>query len=169
MKKIYYSIYQSPIAPFFYSYSSEDIMLYCSWMINKKNIIPLSKNKQFKNWHYFEEQLKKYFNNKLKEFKITIKNNKIQPFTKNVLNIINSIPYGSVLSYKQIAQKLNNTKAYRAVGQACKYNPFPLIIPCHRVVAKNGYGGYAGKTGKSLELKIKKSLLELEGAISNEQ
>ena len=76
-------------------------------------------------------------------------------FTAKVLNEVRKIKYGEVKTYKEIAEKIGTS--YRAVGQALKRNPVPIIIPCHRVVAKNDLGGYsAGR-------EIKKELLKLEG------
>ena len=76
-------------------------------------------------------------------------------FTAKVLNEVRKIKYGEVKTYKEIAEKIGTS--YRAVGQALKRNPAPIIIPCHRVVAKNGLGGY------SAGIEIKKELLKLEG------
>ncbi len=79
------------------------------------------------------------------------------PFAKKVWTLTRKIPYGEVRSYKWIAEKIH-TKGYRAVGAALARNPFPIIIPCHRVIRENGsLGGY------SPELKIKRKLLEREG------
>lgn len=107
----------------------------------------------------FEEiisQLTEYFDGKRKVFTIKIKL-EISQFYKKALLEVAKIPYGKTDSYSQIAQKLNNPKAARAVGTANARNPFPIIIPCHRIIAKNGkLGGYAGG------LKIKKYLLNLE-------
>jgi len=65
------------------------------------------------------------------------------------------IPRGKVTTYGQIAKKLH-TKAYRAVGNACRQNPYAPKVPCHRVVKSDGtIGGFAGKTkGKTVENKI---------------
>jgi len=71
------------------------------------------------------------------------------------------IPLGQTRSYKWVAQAIGKPKAVRAVGQALKNNPFPLIIPCHRVIKEDGaLGGYAG--GKN----TKKTLLSLEKEIA---
>lgn len=70
------------------------------------------------------------------------------------------IPVGEVRTYKWVAQKAGKPKAYQAVGQVLKNNPYPLIIPCHRVVATNNkLGGYV------FGLKNKKFLLALEKEI----
>ena len=76
-------------------------------------------------------------------------------FTAKVLGEVRKIKYGEVKTYKEIAERIGTS--CRAVGQALKRNPAPIIIPCHRVVAKNGLGGY------SAGIEIKKELLKLEG------
>lgn len=78
------------------------------------------------------------------------------PFQLAVWRAISKIRFGRVQSYGQIAMAIGRPKAVRAVGSACGANPLPLLIPCHRVVAKNGLGGFSG--GRS----IKKRLLALE-------
>ncbi|KJJ84866.1 methylated-DNA-protein-cysteine S-methyltransferase [Candidatus Omnitrophus magneticus] len=81
----------------------------------------------------------------------------LTPFTKQVLKIVTTIPKGETRSYAWVAQKLG-IKAYRAVGQALKKNPYAPNVPCHRVIASNGsIGGYfAG-------FAYKKELLRKEG------
>jgi len=67
-------------------------------------------------------------------------------FQIKVWNEIKKIPKGSVRTYKEIAIAINHPKSYRAVANACKKNPHPIIIPCHRVIRSNGrIGGYFGK------------------------
>lgn len=85
-------------------------------------------------------------------------------FADRVYEIVKTIPKGKVMTYKEIANKLD-CKAYRAVGQALKNNPDPSKIPCHRVIKSNGkIGGYFGKTkGKNIREKI--GLLKSEGVI----
>ena len=65
-------------------------------------------------------------------------------FQKKVWAIMLTIPYGETLSYGEVSKVLGS--APRAVGQACKRNPIPLIVPCHRIVAKHSVGGYEGVT-----------------------
>ena len=83
-------------------------------------------------------------------------------FDEEVWNLINKIPKGRVTTYKMIAEKLGS-KAYRAVGNACRRNPYAPVVPCHRVVKSNGkVGGFGGKTsGKQIEKKVQ--LLKKEG------
>ncbi len=78
-------------------------------------------------------------------------------FQKRVLKAISEIPYGETASYKDLAEKVGHPKAYRAVGGVCNINPIPVIIPCHRVVATNGIGGFSDG------LIIKKKLMDIEG------
>jgi len=83
-------------------------------------------------------------------------------YRNKVWSEIAKIPAGKVLSYSELARKIDSGP--RAVANACRDNPFPGIIPCHRVVSVSGLGGYMGKTdGKCLE--IKKKLLAIESNI----
>lgn len=85
---------------------------------------------------------------------------KITPFARKVYKVVLSIPLGEARTYKWVARKAGYPGACRAVGQALKNNPYPLIIPCHRVIASGGkMGGYAGGE------KNKKILLDLERQI----
>jgi len=85
----------------------------------------------------------------------------LTPFQWKVLKATLSIPFGETRSYKWVAQKIGCPKAVRAVGQALRKNPYPIIIPCHRVIKSDGsLGGYVGT--QSLR---KKKLLELEQSI----
>ena len=75
-------------------------------------------------------------------------------FEWQVLRAALTIPLGETRSYQWVARKIGRPKAVRAVGQALRKNPYPLIIPCHRVVKSDGTpGGYAGKMdGKKSKL-----------------
>lgn len=81
------------------------------------------------------------------------------PFQRRVWNAIAAIPRGQLRRYGVIAAELGS--AARAVGQACGANPFPLVIPCHRVVSASGIGGFAGATDGYL-LDAKRWLLDFE-------
>jgi len=78
-------------------------------------------------------------------------------FEERVRKVVLDISFGSCLSYKEVARAAGSPKAYRAVGQIMKRNPFMIIVPCHRVIATKGLGGYNGG------IEIKKKLLEFEG------
>ncbi len=77
-------------------------------------------------------------------------------FDERVWKLMKRIPKGKVTTYGLIAKKLN-TKAYRAVGNACRKNPYAPRVPCHRVVRSDGsVGGFGGETsGKTVEKKIR--------------
>ncbi|MFQ3579280.1 MAG: methylated-DNA--[protein]-cysteine S-methyltransferase [Bacteroidales bacterium] len=101
-------------------------------------------------------QLQEYFAGQRKSFDIPLF---LQgtPFQKTVWNVLQSIGYGEVTTYKQIAQKIFAPKAYRAVGNANNKNPILILIPCHRVIASNGsLCGYAAGNNR------KKWLLDFE-------
>ena len=101
-------------------------------------------------------QLEEYFDGRRKEFDIPIKLRGTE-FQKKVWNELLKIPYGATVSYKDIAIKIGNPKACRAVGMANHNNPILIIVPCHRVINKNKkLGGYA------LGLDLKRRMLELE-------
>ena len=81
-------------------------------------------------------------------------------FQIKVWNAISKIPKGKVKTYKELARSIRKPKASRAVANACGKNPFPIKIPCHRVIRSDGrLGGYSGKGG----IKIKRKLLRSEG------
>ncbi len=85
------------------------------------------------------------------------------PFAKKVYRVVLKIPLGQVRTYKWVANRVGNPKAYRAVGQVLKNNPYPLIIPCHRIIESSGrIGGYVwGKKNKRGLLKLERQIREL--------
>jgi len=87
---------------------------------------------------------------------------KLTNFSANVLRHAYKIPRGKVSTYSGLAEKLGKPRAARAVGTALANNPFPIAIPCHRVVRADGtLGGFGGG------LKMKRELLEREGFVLN--
>ena len=75
-------------------------------------------------------------------------------FQKRVWDIMRTIEFGSVLSYKEISARLGNHHLARAVGGAANKNPIPIIIPCHRVVAADGPGGFSGSPSPGLKTRM---------------
>ncbi len=103
------------------------------------------------------KQIQEYFSGQRKQFDIIL-NLSGTSFQKKVWRELYKIPYGKTVSYGDIARRIKNPKAVRAVGSANGKNPICVIIPCHRVIASDGsIGGYSGG------LKIKHQLLKLEG------
>jgi methylated-DNA-[protein]-cysteine S-methyltransferase len=80
------------------------------------------------------------------------------PFETRVWSAMAEIPYGETRCYGDLAATVGS--APRAIGRACGRNPIPIVIPCHRVLARTGLGGYSGAGG----LTTKRHLLALEGA-----
>lgn len=121
--------------------------------INKTNLV--------RNEEYFEAvktSLINYLKGKKVVFDYPIDIISATNFEKKVWQVTQSIPYGEVRTYQFIAYEVGSPKAFRAVGQALKKNPLPIIIPCHRVIQSNGQlGGFLG--GRDL----KKNLLAIEG------
>lgn len=110
-----------------------------------------------------QKKIEKYLSpaSKTKELKINTRLN-VSLFQEKVLKQLMLIPYGETRTYGEIAKILKTSP--RAVGNACRKNPIPIIIPCHRVVAADGIGGYDGATeGDTLGIKVQ--LLRLEGAV----
>lgn len=103
-----------------------------------------------------KEELEAYFQGRRKEFSVPL-HIEATPFRKKVYKELAKIPYGEVLTYTELAQRVGNEKASRAVGTAMAKNELMIFLPCHRVVAKKGLGGFGG----GLDLKVK--LLEMEG------
>lgn len=85
----------------------------------------------------------------------------MKTFTQKVYAVVLRIPLGEVRSYKWVAGQAGKPGAARAVGQALKRNPYPLLIPCHRVISSDGsVGGYSGGGPR-----MKRKLIELERKI----
>ncbi len=108
------------------------------------------------------EQLNEYFEGKRTEFSLPLDLGGTE-FQKKVWKAVSAVPFGETRSYGEIARIIRNPKAVRAVGQANKANPVPLVIPCHRIIGSDGsMTGYGGLKG--IPTKVK--LLEMEKSVS---
>lgn len=105
------------------------------------------------------DQLTRYFNGRLAKFSVSTDLHGT-PFQVRVWKELQRIPYGSTISYKQLAKRLGTSKGFQAVGRANAANPIPIIIPCHRVIGTDG-----SLVGYSSGIKTKEFLLKLEGAL----
>ena len=104
------------------------------------------------------ERLLAYFSGERTDLEDIPLDLKGSPFDIRVWQILRQIPYGEVRSYRWVAERLGNPRAARAVGSACRRNPVPIIVPCHRVVRSSGeLGGYSGGE------RLKRVLLRMEG------
>lgn len=136
----------------------------CAVEWNKQNI-PMTKfltdsgsqkNMQIQILKKTTTQLEQYFKGTRKKFELPVDIIGTD-FQIQVWQALAQIPFGQTVSYSDIAKKIKNPKAVRAVGSANGKNPLAIIVPCHRVISADGtLGGYAGG------LKIKKALLALE-------
>lgn len=150
---IYYTTYESPIGRLYLlekeGFLTEIALVHSTQETQKETDFLITVIKQ----------LDEYFAGKRKVFEFPIMPEGTQ-FQKKVWKELLNIPYGTTCSYKQIAEKIGNPKAYRAVGMANNKNPIMIVVPCHRVVGTNGsLVGYAG----GLDIKSKLLLLEETG------
>lgn len=83
-------------------------------------------------------------------------------FQQRLWSALRAVPAGTTESYGQLAQRLHS--GAQAVGQACRRNPVPIVVPCHRILSQSGIGGYAGETGGE-KILTKQALLAHEGVL----
>lgn len=112
-----------------------------------------------------KNELESYFNDGKYHFSLSCDFPSGTPFQQRVWKALTQIPPGEVKTYGELAKELNSSA--RAVGNACRCNLFPVIIPCHRIISAAGIGGYAGDTLKTQRgqihfLQIKQWLLTHE-------
>lgn len=111
--------------------------------------------------HPLMGDLHHYFNGAKTDFsQYQVNLDKLSAFQQSVLRETKDISYGETVTYTELAGRIDKPSAARAVGNALRRIPFPIVVPCHRVVAKNGLGGF------SCGLEVKKKLLELESQLS---
>jgi methylated-DNA-[protein]-cysteine S-methyltransferase len=106
-------------------------------------------------------ELDEFFAGSRRDFDIPLDYSMVKPgFTRRVLEQTARIPFGETVSYKGIAGRAGNERAFRAAGTALGSNPLPIVVPCHRVLhSGGGLGGYTGG------LEIKRKLLAIEGVL----
>ncbi len=107
-------------------------------------------------------ELDEYFGGRRQKFELPLDWTLVGAFGRRVLRVTSEIPYGGVLSYREVASDAGSPRGSRAAGNALGSNPIPIVIPCHRVLRSGGaLGGYGGG------LERKRWLLELEGALQS--
>lgn len=115
-----------------------------------------------KHLHPYTKELGEYLKRKRQDFSFAIDWSTLRPFQRETLKLVYEIPYGETRTYADIASQIGRPHAYRAVGRANATNPMPLVIPCHRVIGRDGgLHGYGGGDG----LPTKEWLLKMEGAV----
>ena len=157
--EISYAIIDSPVGELIL-YGNRDCLLGLGFLKNT------SWSKESDVWtkdpRIFKEttaQLRQYFDGNLKQFSVPFSPSGTQ-FQLNVYRQLLKIPYGETRSYSEIAEAVGNPKAVRAIGSANSRNPIAIIIPCHRVIGRDG-----SMTGFAGGLESKKALLGLERAV----
>lgn len=111
------------------------------------------------------EQLRAYFDGRLRRFDLPMGLTGVSPVARAVLETLETtVEWGSSVTYGELARREGSDVPARAIGTIMGTNPLPLLIPCHRVVASDGLGGYSGgNRGRGLE--TKRWLLEMEGVL----
>ena len=166
--EIFYSSFESKIGRIFIAATKNGLCRLC--LCNKENIFlkelknglkgEIEFNKSFTHLEQYINILRSYFQKKEKNLHLPVEFLFGTKFQKKVWMALRKIPYGESRSYNFIARSISKNRASRAVGNAVGSNPIPIIIPCHRVIRKNGnLGGFA------LGIEIKKKLLKVESQL----
>jgi methylated-DNA-[protein]-cysteine S-methyltransferase len=153
---VFYTQMESPVGQLLLG-GDRDSLRFVSFGSSERRLIP--QPAWTKNQAPFAEvmrQLRAYFDGKRKEFDLPLTLEGTD-FQRRVWTNLLAIPYGETISYAELAARIGNPKAVRAVGLANGSNPIPIIIPCHRVIGSNG-----SLTGFGGGLATKKQLLALE-------
>jgi len=159
MIKTYHTQIDSPIGPLFLTLEQDQLTNVCihqqkravdvkpEWICSERPFRTIAK------------QFSEYFRGKRRAFEISLRLEGTG-FQKSVWNELLKIPYGATISYGELAERIGNPKAVRAVGLANGRNPIPIIVPCHRVIGANGQltGFGSGIENKALLLKIERDL-----------
>lgn len=148
--------FQSPIG--FLTICEQDNQLTRLYLDNQDRGILQSRNFEYHSdfLHEVYHQLNEYFSGKRKIFDLPV-DSKGTAFQKAVWRELQKIPYGETRSYEDIAVAIGNKKAVRAIGQANGRNPIMIVVPCHRVIRKNG-----DISGFACGVEAKRYLLNLE-------
>ncbi|RFU69935.1 methylated-DNA--[protein]-cysteine S-methyltransferase [Bacillus sp. V59.32b] len=164
MTSLFYSVYENPLVGRLYLIANENELITISIgepdFLQRCRKYPCSRKDELPVFSRLASLFDRYFSGEDIEFLLPLYGSGTE-FQKEVWEEIRKIPYGETKTYSEIARSINRPKAVRAVGQASRANPFPFIVPCHRVIGKNGsLTGYAGS-----KTPIKERLLKLEMAI----
>lgn len=141
--------YKSPFGYIYCTFDEEDFLI-------RITFYPIN-SKTYKDPPPFFHELDAYFKGHLREFKQKIRFLNGTDFQREIWLSLKEIRYGELRTYKWLAERIGRPSSFRAVGQALKRNPLPIILPCHRVVYSNNQIG-----GFSLGVEIKRFLLAHE-------
>ena len=168
--KLYYDVMPSPFGPLWLMAKPEGL----AFVMREKAVadvrealyarVGLLPEKNCDALIFWRDALSAYFSGEHIAFKGKISFMVGTPFQQKVWRKLLEIPYGTTRSYQWLAAEVSSPRAFRAVGNACGKNPLPLVVPCHRVVCRDGaLGGYTG----GIDIKI--GLLALEGILVNQR
>lgn len=172
MDKILVSLYESPVGEMILG-SFRGCVCLCDWMDNPRRVATDRRIRQTLKAEYatgesdiilkIRRELNEFFAGKLRDFSEQVILSGT-PFQCRVWNELRNIPYGETISYSELARRIGNPKAIRAVATAVACNPISIILPCHRVIGSDGsLTGYAGG------IPAKKLLLSLEKTESRDK
>jgi methylated-DNA-[protein]-cysteine S-methyltransferase len=124
------------------------------------HLLPRESGSEPQTWgHPLAERLRRYFAGERVAFEdVELDEDDRTPFQRDVAEALRAVPYGEVVSYGELAALAGHPNAQRAAGSFCAGNRFPIVVPCHRVVAADGIGSFG-----SLGIEYKRRLLGLEG------
>jgi len=156
MSTVFYTTFESPVGPLLLAGDSDALCLVS--FESSKHAAPPQGDWKHDNAPFAEviRQLQAYFRGELRQFDVPLALEGTE-FQRRVWNALQAIPYGETISYLQLAERIGNSRAVRAVGLANGSNPIPIIVPCHRVIGSDG-----SLTGFGGGISTKKKLLELE-------
>lgn len=158
MPAVYHTEIESPLGPLLMTMDGGQLTNVC--MFGQKRVVSIAP-RSISDRGPFDvvvKQLDEYFAGGRREFDISLRLDGT-PFQVSVWNELRKIPFGTTTTYGEIACRIGNPKATRAVGLANGRNPIPIIVPCHRVIGSNGT-----LTGFGGGLENKTRLLDLERA-----
>jgi methylated-DNA-[protein]-cysteine S-methyltransferase len=158
MSAVFYTTMESPVGPLLLAGDAQGLRLVSFEKSKRAERVQPEWKQDKAPFAEVIRQLQAYFGGKLKEFDVPLAPEGTE-FQLSVWRSLRAIPYGETISYAQLAQRIGNPKAVRAVGLANGCNPIPIIIPCHRVIGSNG-----SLTGFGGGLANKKKLLALESS-----
>lgn len=148
--RIFFDTLQTPLGILFFVFSGEQL----AEMRFENEVPPYPRGKAPE---AFKRQLRDYFGGTIKEFHQSIVFLHGTDFEHEVWLSLRDIPYGETRTYKWLAERIDNPKAVRAVGQALSRNPLPIVLPCHRIIESDGsLGGYSSGVER------KRRLLDME-------
>lgn len=163
LAELFFEQYDSPMGRIFVGVKGGSVVKIAfsemDWnnFVNKQLEKGVSINQDIKQTAEVIGQLEEYFRGQRIEFTVAVRLEGTA-FQQKVWDSLKQIPFGELRSYSDIAASIGNPAAVRAVGQANRNNPVPILVPCHRVVGKNGsMTGYAGS-----KVDLKETLIELE-------